>query len=205
MVFDVMKKRAFYLCKLISILLIGIFHMPVSEAHHVLGRPAYSLSEDSNTPPSMQVETQVGKYFVTYMAFPAFPKPKEAGRVNLYASRIDNGQTYKGEVTFKVRDDSWFSSKEETLGKQQIDDGVYRQGFIFNDSGDYIITAEFESDGEPYVIDFPLRIGDPLPVGPIGISVGIILLALVSVNVMQRRRLQRLQAQRHHAKAQELD
>ncbi|MCK5385761.1 MAG: hypothetical protein KAJ39_01150, partial [Gammaproteobacteria bacterium] len=54
-------------------------------AHHVLGRPAYSLGADSNTPPSMQVETQIGEYYVTYMAFPAFPKPNQRGRVNLYA------------------------------------------------------------------------------------------------------------------------
>jgi len=44
--------------------------LPV-QAHHVLGRPSYSLSEDSTTPPSMQVETQIGDYYVTYMAFPA--------------------------------------------------------------------------------------------------------------------------------------
>lgn len=46
-------------------------------AHHVLGRPAYSLNEDSNTPPSMQVETQIGDYLVNMMVFPAFPKPGE--------------------------------------------------------------------------------------------------------------------------------
>jgi hypothetical protein len=172
--------------------------MPLAEAHHVLGRPAYSLSEESNTPPSMQVETQIGKFFVTYMAFPAFPKPGEQGRVNLYAARIDNGNTYKGKVTFKVRDDSWFSSRQETLGVQNIDDGVYRQGFEFNEAGDYIITAEFEAAGEPYIIDFPLRIGKPFPIGPLGVSVGVILVSLFLVNIMQRRRLQRLQAQRHH-------
>jgi len=177
-------------------------YLPVIEAHHVLGRPSYSLSEDSNTPPSMQVETQIGKYFVTYMAYPAFPKPKESGRVNLYASRIENGDTFRGQVTFKVKDDSWFSSKQEVLGTQEIDGGVYRQGFIFSESGDYIITAEFESDGEPYIIDFPLRIGDPFPVGPLGLSVGVIVIALFSVNILQRRRLQRLQAERHHTKDQ---
>lgn len=174
--------------------------LPVANAHHVLGRPAYSLSEDSNTPPSMQVETQIGKYYVTYMAYPAFPKPQEAGRVNLYASRIDNGNSFRGQVTFKVKDDSWFSSKQEILGTQEIDDGVYRQGFIFQEAGDYIISAEFESDGEPYIIDFPLRVGEPFPIGPLGISVVVILLVLFSVNVIQRRRMQNLQAQRHHAK-----
>jgi hypothetical protein len=52
-------------------------------AHHVLGRPSYSLNEDSNTPPSMQIETRIGNYFVTYMVYPAFPKPGEPGRINL--------------------------------------------------------------------------------------------------------------------------
>ena len=165
-------------------------------AHHVLGRPAYSLSADSNTPPSLQVETQIGEYFVTYMAFPAFPKPKEQGRVNLYASRIDNGTPFDGLVTFKVRDDSWFSTNEEILGTQNIDDNVYRQGFLFNEEGNYIITAEFESGGEPYIIDFPLRIGEPAPVGPIGITVAILVVVLVGVNLLQRKRKFRLKAVR---------
>jgi len=34
-------------------------------AHHVLGRPTYSLNEDSNSPPRMQLETQIGDYFIT--------------------------------------------------------------------------------------------------------------------------------------------
>lgn len=167
-------------------------------AHHVLGRPSYGLSEDSNTPPSMQVETQIGEYFITYMAFPAFPKPNESGRVNLYASRIDNGNTFDGEVTFKVKDDSWFSDQVETLGVQKLDDGVYRQGFIFSEDGKYIITAEFSSGGEPYIIDFPLQIGEPMPVGPLGLTVSCLLLIIVAVNIIQRKRLQRIKAQQHH-------
>lgn len=189
-----------------KIYLLNIFNLyllsclfSVSFAHHVLGRPSYSLSEDSNTPPSMQVETQIGEYYVTYMAYPAFPKPNESGRVNLYASRIDNGATFIGEVTFKVRNDSWFANEEEVLGVQTIDDGVYRQGFIFKEEGNYIITADFSSGGEPYVIDFPLRIGEPWSVGPIGISVFAIVLVLLGVNITQRKRLQRLKASQHHA------
>jgi hypothetical protein len=173
-------------------------------AHHVLGRPSYSLSADSNTPPSMQVETQIGQYFVTYMVFPAFPKPDEPGRVNIYATRIDNGATFIGEITFKVKDDSWFSSVQETLGTQPIDDGVYRQGFVFKQAGNYIITAEFESGGEPYIIDFPLRIGDPVSLGPIGLIVVVVVLLLLAVNITQRKRLRRVKAQQHHADIVEL-
>jgi len=169
-------------------------------AHHVLGRPSYSLGDDSNTPPSMEVETQLGEYYITYMAFPAFPKPGQAGRVNLYASRIDNGLPFKGLVTFKVRDDSFFSSEEEVLGIQNIDDGVYRQGFVFKKSGDYIITAEFESGGKPYIIDFPLQIGEPFPIGPLGITILVIALLLIFVNVTQRKRLARVKASQHHQK-----
>ncbi len=181
------------------ILLINILSFNQVFAHHVLGRPSYSLGDDSNTPPSLQVETQIGEYYVTYMAFPAFPKPNESGRVNLYASRIDNGNTFNGKVTFKVRDDSWFSSKQEILGTQEIDDGVYRQGFVFSKAGNYIVTAEFESGGEPYTIDFPLRIGEPDSIGPIGLAVVIIVLVIVAVNITQRHRLQRLKAKQHHS------
>ncbi len=146
---------------LIAMLLLLFISLPVN-AHHVLGRPAYSLNEDSNTPPSMQVETQIGDFFVTYMIFPAFPKAGERGRVNLYATRIGNGDAYNGEVTFFVKDDVYFGNNNaETLGSQLPDDSVFRQGFEFSSDGDYIITAEFTDGGEPYVIDFPLRIGPP--------------------------------------------
>ena len=162
-------------------------------AHHVLGRPAYSLNEDSNTPPAMQAEVQVGDYLVTYMAFPAFPRPKEPGRINLYASRIDDGKPYDGEVTFKVRLDSWrswfgFGGGGKKLGLQPADDHVFRQGYLLDQAGDYIISAEFEADGEPYVIEFPLRIGEPAPIGPMGIAVGLLIAVLVTVSVVQRRR-----------------
>lgn len=160
-------------------------------AHHVLGRPAYSLNEDSNTPPSMQVETQIGNYFVTYMVFPAFPKSNQRGRINLYATHIDTGTPFQGEVTFKVRDDGWFQTKQEILGVQPSDDNVYRQGFVFLNDGDYIITAEYEADGEPYVIDFPLRIGAPSGNAPIVGAVILVFIVLVTVSVLQRKRLLR--------------
>jgi hypothetical protein len=163
-------------------------------AHHVLGRPNYSLSEDSNTPPSMQGEVQIGDYFVTYMAFPAFPRPGSPGRVNLYVTRIDDGTPFQGQVIFKARETAWFSwlgigGKEQKLGVQPSDDNVYRQGFLFHEAGDYIITAEFQAAGEPYAIEFPLRIGEPAPVGPIGIAVGLLLVVLVTISVIQRRRV----------------
>ena len=159
-------------------------------AHHVLGRPAYSLNEDSNTPPSMQVETQIGKYFVTYMIFPAFPKPGEKGRINIYASRIDSGDTLASPISFFVRDGGWFADKkEEELGTQDVYDGVYRQGFVFKEKGSYIITAKFEADGEPYSIDFPLQIGESTSMLPVGVALGSIVLVLVAVNIVQRKRL----------------
>jgi len=170
-----------------------------ASAHHVLGRPAYSLNEDSNTPPSMEVETQIGKYFVTYMVFPAFPKAGERGRVNLYAKRIDNAESYIGEVTFKVKDDVLFGSKHsETLGSQLPDDSVYRQGFEFSQDGKYIITAEFSADGEPYIIDFPLQIGTPASIGPLGYAVAAIVFILLGVNLVQRKRLLRAKLRNAH-------
>jgi len=174
------------------IMIISLLITSQATAHHVLGRPAYSLNEDSNTPPSMQVETQIGDYYLTYMVFPAFPKPGENGRVNVYASRIDNGDTFQGDMTFSVRNDGWFVDKnEETIGTQQVYDGVFRQGFLFKKNGSYIITAKFESGGEPYVIDFPLQVGESSSMGPVGIALGTIVLALIGVNIAQRKRLVR--------------
>ena len=150
--------------------------MDFATAHHVLGRPAYSLNEDSNTPPAMQAEVQVGDYLVTYMVFPAFPRPEAPGRINFYATRFGDGAPYQGKVTFRVRDDSWRSwlglgGEEKTLGVQPVDDNVFRQGFQFHRAGDYMIAAEFQAGGERHVVDLPLRIGDVSPVSPMGLPV----------------------------------
>ncbi len=167
-----------------------------AHAHHVLGRPSYSLNEDSNTPPSMAVETQIGDFFVTYMVFPAFPRPNEPGRLNLYVSRIDNGAVLSTQVTFSVRDDVWFgSAPTEVIGTQSIDDGVYRQGFLFKEPGKYLVTASFDSGGEPYAIDFPLQVGAVSAVGPIGVTVGLLLVVLIGVNLFQRKRIARARMQ----------
>lgn len=180
------------LLTLFSILIVSLLVISEVTAHHVLGRPAYSLNEDSNTPPSMQVETQIGDYYLTYMVFPAFPKPGENGRVNVYASRIDNGDTFAGKMTFTVKNNDWFGDKnEENIGTQEMYDGVFRQGFLFKEKGSYIITANFESGGEPYIIDFPLQIGESSTMGPIGLTLGSIVFILITVNIVQRKRLMR--------------
>jgi len=160
-----------------------------AQGHHVLGRPSYSLNEDSNTPPSMQVEVRVGEYHITYMVFPAFPSPNQPGRVNLYASRIDNGEPFQGQVIFRVRGNNWFNKREEVLGIQTVDDNVFRQGFEFEKAGSYIIRVEFESNNEPYQIDFPLQIGETSVFGPIGVAASLITLLLITVNLLQRKKL----------------
>ncbi len=192
------KKKYFLIIECVFSITVLFLIAGNSYAHHVLGRPSYSLGADSNTPPSMQVETQIGDFYVTYMAFPAFPKPGNNGRVNLYVKRIDNGATFDGEITFKVSDDSFFKSTSEVLGIQKIDDGVYRQGFIFKERGSFLISAEFESNGQPYLIDFPLQIGEPTAYGPIGISIAVIAFILLFVNITQRKRLARIKATQHH-------
>lgn len=179
-----------------------LFALP-AHAHHVLGKPAYSQSENSSTPPSMQMETQIGDYLVNFMVFPAFPKPGVQGRLHLYAARLDNGQSFLGKVTFKVRDDAWFAAEAEVLGTHEIDDRVYRQGVVFSKEGNYIVTAEFQADGQPYIVDLPLRVGEPASMMPIGLAAGVIVLALLGVSAVQRRRLMRLKAVRHHETARD--
>ena len=184
-------------CLVLLVLAVWVTAHDFAAAHHVLGRPSYSLNEDSNTPPSMQGEAWLGDYFITYMAFPAFPRPKSPGRINLYVKRIKDAAPFEGEVTFSARRESWLSSwffwlgfagKAERLGVQQPDDAVFRQGFVFHEAGNHMIIAEFEAGGEPHTIEFPVRIGDPTPVGPIGISVGVLLIVLLGVSLVQRRR-----------------
>ena len=160
-------------------------------AHHILGRPAYGLNEDSNTPSSIQGEAQVKDYMITFMVFPAFPKPEEPGRVHLYVKRIDNGTPFKGKVTFSVQKESFLpghSDHGQKLGVQPPDDSVFRQSFQFHEAGDYLITAEFEADNKPYHIEFSVRVGAPPLLGTWEIIFGLMFLLIVGISLVQRRR-----------------
>ena len=189
-----MAKTLINLAFAILITIVSLTSVDFAAAHHVLGRPSYSLNEDSNTPPAMQAEVRIGDYLVTYLAFPAFPRPNTPGRINFYATHFYDGVPFAGKVTFRARKDSWFSwlgfrGDEHTLGIQSPDDTVFRQGYQFHDSGDYIIAAEFHTGGEHYIVDFPLRIGEPPLIGPIGVMVGVVLVVFLTVTLAQRRRL----------------
>lgn len=161
-------------------------------AHHILGRPAYNLNEDSNTPPSMQAEIQVGDHLVTYMIFPAFPRPGDPARINLYVLGPDSDNPYSGKVAFKVRAASWFAwlgfaGQEDELGVQSLDDKVYRQRFVIAEAGDYLVSATLTIGGERHVIDFPLRVGEGPAVGPFTLALALIVVVLIAVAVLRRR------------------
>jgi hypothetical protein len=181
-----------FICQIL-VLLAGLTSMLAAPvfAHHVLGRPAYGLNEDSNTPPSQHAEARVGDYILTYMVFPAFPKPGEPGRIHLYAVHVDTGAPLSGIVTFSARQDSWapwLDTGKVTLGRQPIDAAVYRQSYKFKEAGDYLISAEFAVDGEPHILDFPMRVGAPALFGPTGIIVAGVAFILLCVTLLQRRR-----------------
>jgi len=94
-------------------------------------------------------------------------------------------------VVFRVRNDTWFGAEEQLLGVQRPDDNVYRQRFLFHEAGDFVITAEFQAATETHVIEFPLRIGDPWPLGLIGIAAAVVVVLLAAVSILQRKRLLR--------------
>lgn len=168
--------------------------MSGAHAHHILGRPSYALNEDSNTPPSLQVEARIGAYAINYMIYPAFPRPGQAGRINLYVKNAITGNPYVGKITFLVRDNSWaawagFESHEEKLGAQVIDDNVFRQGFIFREPGAYIVRASFDDGDEPHMIDFPLQVGEIPGFGTGTKIAGFVIFVLIALSIFQRRRV----------------
>ncbi len=173
----------------LGVLIVAIFFMGAAQAHHVLGRPAYSLGEDSNTPPGSEVELQVGEFAISYMAFPAFPQPRERGRINVYASYLKDGRPFDGEMSFKVREAGWFASAEEhVLGSQGPDDGVHRQGYSLEAAGKYTILVDFEAGGEPYRLEFPLQVGQSSRLPAIGMGMAVFAVLAISATVLRRRR-----------------
>ncbi len=186
-----MRSSRIFLIALTVVILLS--QMSEAFAHHILGRPSYQLNEDSNTPPSLQGEAEMGEYYVTYMIYPAFPKPGEPGRISVYIKRLDNSKSFDGVVKFTAHRDDVFlfsstSGKTENLGTQRLDDSVYRQAFNFHAAGDFLVRAKFKSKGEDYTLDIPLRVGAPKFIGPIGIFVGVFIAILLLVSIVQYRR-----------------
>jgi hypothetical protein len=175
----------------VCVLMLSVLFVHPSRAHHVLGRPAYSLSEDSNTPPSMQMEAQVGQYLVTMMAFPAFLQPNEAGRIHLYASPLPGAEPLMNPVLFSARSAGvWRRADWQVLGEQKkIDDHVYRQSVQFHAVGDYLIRADFFANGEDHIVDFPIRVGAAPMIGPVGIIFVSVILFLICISLFYFRRL----------------
>jgi len=160
-----------------------------ASAHHILGRPSYNVDGDASTPPSISLEVQIGHFNVTMMAFPIQLKARQPVRVKLYATRLDGGKRFDGNVTFSVRDDSWFPATEEVLAVQRMDDnGVYSQGMEFKQDGDYVISAKYEADTEPYVIDFPVTVGNPMPKGFLAGAAGLVAVVLTGISLAKRKR-----------------
>ncbi len=184
--------RQFIRCGLTAVLILQM--TGIAAAHHILGRSASGLSEDSNTPSSLQEEIQIGDYLVNYMIFPAFPKPEEPGQINVTAERTESGEAFGGKVTFAIQENAWyaalgFGSDERILGVQAPDDHVFRQRLVFPGRGEYLITIRFEDNGEPYVIQFPVHIGEAAPVSVVTMAIIALAIALVLISLIQRRRL----------------
>lgn len=162
-------------------------------AHHVLGRPAYIFNEDSMTPPAILVETLIGDYTVNMMVFPAFPKAGEESRVKLYATHLKTQQPLTEPVHFFVRDDHWYGNwfgdqRREALGTQLPVDNIYRQIVVFNEEADYILTAEFTANQEPYTVDLPMGVGERANLWPLLLAIGVIGTVLGGVAIKKRRR-----------------
>jgi len=191
---DLIKNITLLRFGMLSLILASVCSVTNAQAHHILGRPSYSLNEDSNTPPSLQVEARIGAYSVNYMIYPAFPRPGEPGRINLYVKNTFTGNPYVGKVDFSVRDNSWtawagLGANEEKLGAQVLDDNVYRQGYVFREPGAYIVTALFNDGAEPHAIDFPLQVGEIPGYGRSTKLLVFITLILIGLTLFQRRRM----------------
>jgi hypothetical protein len=175
---------------LIAVLWLGL--APPVAAHHILGRPAYSLNEDSNTPSSIQGEALVEDFMVTFMVFPAFPKPGEPGRIHLYIKPVDGSDPFQGKVAFKVEKENSIpflgNSKPAPLGVQPPDSNVFRQSFKFSDAGDYLVTAEFKAGGKPLHVDFALRVGAPPALGLYEILFALLVAVIVIFGALHRKR-----------------
>jgi hypothetical protein len=90
-------------------------------------------------------------------------------------------------VSFQVSEDGWFAAPAETIGEQQARQGVVEQGFEFSRDGQYIIRARFDSDGQPYKVDFPMQVGNPQRWLAMLLAVAVVLVTLSALRLRNKR------------------
>ena len=152
----------------------------LSFAFHIMDGPSY-------TPEAMTVEKTIGNYDVSFEITPTFVETNKVAVITLHISEIDTGYSLEKPVTFSIFNDYvLFLGAQIKLGKQRVSKRVYRQEFLIEEQGNYIIRAQFNELEEPFIIDLPIKVGSGEPLTIIISTILLILIFLACIRKIKQ-------------------
>jgi len=162
----------------------------VQADHFARGLPSFGL--DANSRISKQkINTQTGDYFVSFVSVPAFFQPGQSGQLDIFVKNIGNLKPFKGKISLHAYKDWTFARKIQLLGTQTVTNGHFMVNHTFSKAGNYTLEAKFGTGSQLLRLEFPLRVGQPVHLGPLFLSIVIIFVSLLGVNLIQNFRIRK--------------
>jgi len=186
-----------------SLLLLGLLPVRAS-AHHILGIPHYSYSENYPQNPTYEYPATSGPYDILLTCYPGEPVPGNPTDLAFYIKDRKSGQPYNQPITVRVLRTFTFGRNREILHPTVVDpvEIPHLLTATFPADGEYVIEMTLDVEGKPEIIPFGVTIGNPTATTSILAAVGIgFMLFIVIVRAIKIKRSRRVANAAHDAAA----
>ncbi len=187
--------------KIAALLLVVSVAAPLpTQAHHILGIPHYAYDEQYPQTPVLTYRVDAGAHEVRMTGYPGVPAPGERCSLHVYIRHSGSGALFDDTVTLTVSEDRLIGSDPVVYGPitASLEEAVYKFFPEFESEANYVARIEFEADGEPWIIDLPMVVGEPgspwLVLAGVALATVIFLVVIRAVRIKRRRRARRAPA-----------
>jgi hypothetical protein len=126
--------------------------------------------------------------------YPGVPKPGERCSLHVYIRRASTGALFDDRVTLTVAEDRLIGSDPVVYGPvtAQLEESVYKFFPEFESEANYVAKIEFQADGEPWILELPMVVGEPgspwLVLAGVSAATVVFLVFVRAIRIKKRRR-----------------
>ena len=132
-------------------------------AHHILGVPHYAYDEQYPQTPVLTYKADLHDYQIEMTAFPGKPEPGERTSIHVYIRNTHTGEVHDDTVTLTITRDRLLLAEPVVYGpiEAQLEESMYKFFPNFDREGNYSLELAFEVEGDHWVIELPMQVGEP--------------------------------------------
>ncbi len=174
----------------------AVLLMPTAaQAHHILGLPHYSYSENYPQAPTLEYPATTGPYDVLLTCYPGTPVPGEAANLAIYIKNRDTQTPYDRPITVRVLQTFTFGRNREVLPSTVVQpfEVPHKLSATFPADGEYVVELTMDVEGKSEVIPFMVIAGNPsatisiLIAVALGLAVFVIIIRAIKIKRARRR------------------